>query len=206
SYKPGSASSHRIDGGHEEMTGPFAGLPLNPKGRNRRSVWTVTTKPFKGAHFATFPPDLIEPCILAGCPEGGTVLDPFGGAGTTGLVATQAGRNAVLCEINPEYVEMARARIDAASLDACRRIEDAQRDFQENQDLTFWHLTPYHPPTSFNFLTKGADKPMTVKVTFEFDTSAQAAAFLQELEGDTAAVAAAAPKKRGRPPKAAAAS
>lgn len=95
--------------------------------RNRRSVWTVTTKPFKGAHFATFPPDLIEPCILAGCPEGGTVLDPFGGAGTTGLVATQAGRDAVLCEINPEYVEMARTRIDAASLDACRRIEDAQR-------------------------------------------------------------------------------
>ena len=95
--------------------------------RNKRSVWTVTTKPFKGAHFATFPPDLIEPCILAGCPEGGTVLDPFGGAGTTGLVATQAGRNAVLCEINPEYVEMARKRIDAASLDARRRIEDAQR-------------------------------------------------------------------------------
>lgn len=87
--------------------------------RNKRSVWTVTTKPFKGAHFATFPPELIEPCILAGCPEGGTVLDPFGGAGTTGLVATQAGRDAVLCEINPEYVEMARARIDAASLDAC---------------------------------------------------------------------------------------
>ncbi len=64
-------------------------------------------------HFATFPPALIEPCILAGCPEGGTVLDPFGGAGTTGLVATQAGRGAVLCEINPEYVEMARTRIEA---------------------------------------------------------------------------------------------
>jgi len=98
-----------------------------PETRNRRSVWTVATKPFKGAHFATFPPDLIKPCILAGCPEGGTVLDPFGGAGTTGLVATQTGRNAVLCEINPEYVEMARARIAAASLDARRRIEDAQR-------------------------------------------------------------------------------
>lgn len=79
--------------------------------KNKRSVWSVPAKPFKGAHFATFPPDLIEPCILAGCPEGGTVLDPFGGAGTTGLVATQAGRNAVLCEINPEYMEMARARI-----------------------------------------------------------------------------------------------
>ena len=95
--------------------------------RNKRSVWTVATRPYKGAHFATFPPALIEPCILAGCPVGGTVLDPFGGAGTTGLVATQAGRNAVLCEINPEYVEMARARIDAASLDARRRIEEAQR-------------------------------------------------------------------------------
>lgn len=78
--------------------------------RNKRSVWTVTTKPFKGAHFATFPPDLIEPCILAGCPEGGTVLDPFGGAGTTGLVAKRNGRRAILCELNPEYADMARSR------------------------------------------------------------------------------------------------
>jgi len=80
--------------------------------RNKRSVWTVTTKPFKGAHFATFPQDLIEPCILAGCPEGGTVLDPFGGAGTTGLVASRHGRNAILCELNPEYAEIARIRIE----------------------------------------------------------------------------------------------
>ena len=79
--------------------------------RNKRSVWTITTKPFKGAHFATFPPDLIEPCILAGCPEGGTVLDPFGGAGTTGLVASRHGRNAILCELNPEYAELAKNRI-----------------------------------------------------------------------------------------------
>lgn len=79
--------------------------------RNRRSVWTVATRPFKGAHFATFPPALIEPCVLAGCPVGGTVLDPFGGAGTTGLVAQRHGRNAVLCELNPEYAAMADARI-----------------------------------------------------------------------------------------------
>lgn len=79
--------------------------------RNRRSVWTVPTKPFKGAHFAVFPPDLIEPCVLAGCPEGGTILDPFGGAGTTGLVAEKHGRNAILCELNPEYAEMAAERI-----------------------------------------------------------------------------------------------
>ena len=81
------------------------------KKRNKRSVWTVPTKPFKGAHFATFPMDLIEPCVLAGCPEGGTVLDPFGGSGTTGLVADRNGRNAVLIELNNEYAEMARDRL-----------------------------------------------------------------------------------------------
>lgn len=81
--------------------------------RNKRSVWTVTTKPFKGAHFATYPPDLIEPCILAGCPEGGTVLDPFGGSGTTALVANRLGRKAILCELNPEYAQIARDRLAA---------------------------------------------------------------------------------------------
>ena len=81
--------------------------------RNRRSVWTVTTKPFKGAHFATFPPDLIEPCILAGCPPGGTVLDPFGGSGTTAGVAIKHGRNAILCELNPEYAALVNARVDS---------------------------------------------------------------------------------------------
>ncbi|WP_417624980.1 DNA-methyltransferase [Paremcibacter congregatus] len=79
--------------------------------RNKRSVWTVATQGFKEAHDATYPPALIEPCILAGCPEGGTVLDPFGGAGTTGLVADRLKRNAVLIELNPEYAELARKRI-----------------------------------------------------------------------------------------------
>jgi len=79
--------------------------------KNKRSVWTVATKPFKGAHFATFPPDLIEPCILAGCPKDGVVLDPFGGAGTTGMVAQRNQRKFVLCEINPEYARMAEDRI-----------------------------------------------------------------------------------------------
>jgi len=143
--------------------------------RNKRSVWTITTKPFKGAHFATFPKDLIEPCVLAGCPEkicvkcnipyfrkmiktgevqrrwsktiatadgsphegqgsmqntyqdlglqkqcdcktnktkSGTVLDPFGGSGTTGIVAAGHNRNAVLLELNAEYIELAKARIE----------------------------------------------------------------------------------------------
>ena len=80
-------------------------------GRNKRDVWTVTTQPFAGAHFATFPPKLIEPCILAGAPEGGVVLDPFAGAGTTGLVALRHNRSFVGCELNPEYAELARDRI-----------------------------------------------------------------------------------------------
>ena len=79
--------------------------------RNKRSVWTVTTKPFKGAHFATFPMDLIEPCVLAGCPIGGVVLDPFAGSGTTGIVAVGNNRNAVLLELNEEYIELAKERI-----------------------------------------------------------------------------------------------
>jgi len=82
------------------------------KGRNKRNVWTITTKPFKAAHFATFPPDLIEPCIKAGCPEGGTVLDPFSGSGTTGIVAKKFNRKAILIELNPEYNVIAKERIN----------------------------------------------------------------------------------------------
>jgi len=78
--------------------------------RNKRSVWTVATTPFSGAHFATFPPKLIEPCIMAGCPKGGTVLDPFNGAGTTGLVALQQNRNYIGCELNPEYAALSIER------------------------------------------------------------------------------------------------
>lgn len=81
--------------------------------RNRRSVWTVATMPFKEAHFATFPPALVEPCILAGSRAGDMVLDPFGGAGTTGLVADRLQRDAVLIELNPEYAALARRRITA---------------------------------------------------------------------------------------------
>jgi len=79
--------------------------------RNLRNVWNVASQPFSGAHFATFPPALIEPCIKAGSRPGDTVLDPFGGAGTTGLVADRLARNAVLIELNPAYAAMARERI-----------------------------------------------------------------------------------------------
>lgn len=96
---------------HAGFNDRFFGQDTAKPTRNRRSVWTVTTKPFKGAHFATFPPDLIEPCILAGCPRGGTVLDPFGGSGTTAGVAVKHVRNAILCELNPDYAGLIDARV-----------------------------------------------------------------------------------------------
>lgn len=76
---------------------------------NKRSVWTVTTKPYSEAHFATFPPDLIEPCILAGCPKDGLVLEPFMGSGTTAMVAYENNRTYIGCELNPEYIKLNRA-------------------------------------------------------------------------------------------------
>lgn len=79
--------------------------------RSMRSVWTIQTSPYKGAHFATFPPSLVEPCILAGCKAGGVVLDPFMGSGTTCMVAKQNGRGYIGIELNPEYVELAKKRI-----------------------------------------------------------------------------------------------
>jgi len=94
-----------------DTRGGLSKIGAIPK-KNKRSVWTVTTKPFKGAHFATFPMDLIEPCVLAGCPEGGTVLDPFAGSGTTGIVAVNHNRNSVLLELNEEYIELAKERIN----------------------------------------------------------------------------------------------
>lgn len=80
--------------------------------RNKRSVWTVAPAPFKDTHFATFPPKLIEPCIMAGSPVRGVVLDPFFGAGTTGLVAQQNNRGYLGIELNPAYVEIAKKRIE----------------------------------------------------------------------------------------------
>lgn len=82
-----------------------------PATRNKRDVWVVPARPYAGAHFATFPPNLIEPCILAGSRDGGTVLDPFMGSGTTCMVAKQNGRGYIGIELNPEYVQLAKGRI-----------------------------------------------------------------------------------------------
>jgi DNA modification methylase len=85
--------------------------------RNKRSVWTVNVKPYSGAHFATFPSDLIEPCILAGAPAGGIVLDPFMGSGTTAQVAQNLGRQYLGCELNPEYEKLQKKRLSQLSLE-----------------------------------------------------------------------------------------
>ena len=97
-FRPNGASS---TAGMKEYTGK----------RNKRDVWSVCPSAFKGAHFATFPEDLITPMILAGCPKGGVVLDPFMGSGTVGVVAKSNGRKYVGCELNPEYASMAENRI-----------------------------------------------------------------------------------------------
>jgi DNA modification methylase len=88
------------------------GFTRTRDGKNKRSVWTVTTKPFKGAHFATFPPDLIEPCVLAGTKPGDTILDPFFGAGTVGLVAMKHQRNWIGIELNEAYADIAKKRLE----------------------------------------------------------------------------------------------
>ncbi len=113
--KRGSTPRHK---GHIENT-KLDGYPRG-LGRNIRNyepapvaVWKIATRPFSEAHFATFPPELVERCLSAGCPEGGMALDPFGGAGTTGLVAQAMGFDSILLEINPEYAELAARRIRA---------------------------------------------------------------------------------------------
>ena len=87
-----------------------------PTDRNKRTVWTVATQPYAEAHFATFPPKLIEPCILAGAPVGGLVLDPFCGSGTTLMVAKQLGRQGIGIELNQEYIDMALRRCQQEAL------------------------------------------------------------------------------------------
>lgn len=113
------------DWGHTYKTNPKYGNPgsgLNPhsglhdrdyseKGRNARSVWTIATEPTPFAHFATMPQALVERCILAGCPKGGVVLDPFMGSGTTALVARRIDRHYIGCDLNPDYVALAQKRL-----------------------------------------------------------------------------------------------
>lgn len=106
--KPGAPDQHRADRDDIQYCGS----------RNKRSVWTISTSSYNGAHFAVFPPKLVEPCIKAGCPEGCVVLDPFTGSGTTGMVAVRNRRNAVLVELNPDYLSLQEERVSNVQLKA----------------------------------------------------------------------------------------
>lgn len=101
---------------HNEGTGlqPHSGLEKSYEMANKRSVWSITTSRYKDAHFATYPPELVEPCILAGSKEGDIVLDPFSGSGTTGDVALTKGRHYIGLELNPDYAELSRKRLEEA--------------------------------------------------------------------------------------------
>jgi len=103
------------------MNSTYSGRPYDPsklKGKNKRDVWTVGTAHYKGSHVAVYPPKLIEPCILAGCPDGGTVLDPFSGSGTTGVVALQNNKKYIGIELSPEYAKLSEDRIN----DSCANL------------------------------------------------------------------------------------
>jgi DNA modification methylase len=84
--------------------------------RNKRSVWEINTAPYKEAHFATFPPELVQPMVLAGCPIGGTVIDPFAGSGTTLEVAKSLNRKSIGIELNPNYCELIKKRVSNVTL------------------------------------------------------------------------------------------
>ncbi len=101
--------------GHSNLHDGRWDQAFHPLGRNKRTVWSVPLGKFRGAHFAVFPPDLIRPCLLAGVPAGGTVLDPFFGAGTVGMVARELGRHFVGLELNPDYVALAEQRLQTQS-------------------------------------------------------------------------------------------
>lgn len=101
----------KVQGLNRVRSGSYYDEALMPTMRNRRDVWLINTVPYKGGHFAAFPPKLAETCIKAGCPKGGVVLDPFFGSGTTGAAARQLDRHYIGIEINAEYCALARARI-----------------------------------------------------------------------------------------------
>jgi tryptophanase len=105
---PGQPQPQSINRPREH--GEIKDADINPL-RNKRDVWKINTVPFKGGHYAAYPPKLVETCLLAGCPEGGIVLDPFMGSGTTGMVASQMGRHFIGIELNPAYTELAYKRI-----------------------------------------------------------------------------------------------
>ena len=110
-FKKGSTPEQGKNGGDSNLHNGRWDQAFHPKGRNKRTVWSVPLSKFRDAHFAVFPERLVETCVLAGCPEGGVVLDPFFGSGTTGVVATKLRRHFLGVERSKEYCDMARDRL-----------------------------------------------------------------------------------------------
>lgn len=124
------------DGGEQVLARDNGRVYTGVEARHKRSVWTVATQPYAGAHFATFPPELIEPMVLSGCPKGGVVLDPFMGSGTTALVARYHGRHYVGIELNAKYVRLAQDRL---RLPLTPRLSEGENEWK---DLPLFKLTP----------------------------------------------------------------
>ncbi len=122
----------------------------HPKGKNKRSVWSVPVSTFHGAHFAVFPPALIRPCILAGCPKGGTVLDPFAGSGTTAVVAKELGRDAILIDLDPVSVQIQKHRTPAQTLLSVPSESVPSITRSTNPVGSFTHLPHRKQPTLFD--------------------------------------------------------
>lgn len=121
--KNGGTPEKGKNGGNSNLHDGRWDQAFHPNGRNKRTVWNVALSKFRGAHFAVFPEKLIEPCILAGCPKNGLVMDPFFGAGTTGFVANKNSRKFVGLEINPEYAEIAKDRLSSVQIDLLNVVE-----------------------------------------------------------------------------------
>lgn len=122
--KNGGTPEKGKNGGNSNLHDGRWDQAFHPNGRNKRTVWNVTLSKFRGAHFAVFPEKLIEPCILAGCPKNGLVMDPFFGAGTTGFVASKLSRKFVGLEINSEYAEIAKNRLSSVQIDLLNLAEN----------------------------------------------------------------------------------
>jgi site-specific DNA-methyltransferase (adenine-specific) len=116
-FKKGGTPEQGKNGGNVNLHDGRWDQAFHPKGRNKRTVWSISLSKFRDAHFAVFPVQLVETCVLAGCAEEGTVLDPFFGSGTTGIVARRLGRHFLGIEKSAEFCEMAQARIDAVNQD-----------------------------------------------------------------------------------------
>jgi site-specific DNA-methyltransferase (adenine-specific) len=114
-FKQGSTPEQGKNGGNSNLHDARWDQAFHPKGRNKRTVWSISLSKFRDAHFAVFPERLVETCVLAGCPAGGIVLDPFMGSGTAGVVAKRLGRSYVGIERSEEYCQMARQRLAATA-------------------------------------------------------------------------------------------